>query len=341
LEQHDFSISPLARCNSGETERSLASDCESGESEEMELLNSQELQKKFEKESSMPEDQPINRSVSAGFFSLLHQQAAFQKQIKALKEAFDPFLVDLSSNEDTNSERGSVCPELVQEHHDSEKMVKLRVTDSPEQERVCLQLVQDNSDQESAVSVRLEIDYAEESSIISGDDPDYRCPTLKRKGDAWVRIDGEEFVALTQENLARHDSQKSFQVFGTTMLLKILTILAKKLKVAHLVDSREIIRVIEEFLGVEMHYSKCTSVARSRAPTETSAQPLVIKSSRNVTWGRKNWTAEEFKTDEMKQLQVSTAVLEAWDKTNDMQKSSAKMIAVLLQNQTITIPKLF
>merc|ERR1719204_1839124 len=119
LEQHDFSISPLARCNSGDTERSMASDCESGESEEMELLNSQELQKKFEKESSMEEAQPINRSVSSGFFSLLHQQAAFQKQIKALKEAFDPFLVDLSSNEDTNSERGSVCPELVQEHRDS------------------------------------------------------------------------------------------------------------------------------------------------------------------------------------------------------------------------------
>merc|ERR1719461_2528203 len=105
LERHSLSPSPLSHFPSGD---SLQSDCESGESAEPEPLNPDELLKKFEESGTVEPQEVMPKSVSAGFRSVIHEQAALA-EIKALREAFDPFLVHISSSEGSDSpERESI-----------------------------------------------------------------------------------------------------------------------------------------------------------------------------------------------------------------------------------------
>merc|ERR1719461_1575033 len=105
LERHSLSPSPLSRFPSAD---SLQSDCESGESAEPEPLNPDELLKKFEESGTVEPQEVMPKSVSAGFRSVIHEQAALA-EIKALREAFDPFLVHISSSEGSDSpERESI-----------------------------------------------------------------------------------------------------------------------------------------------------------------------------------------------------------------------------------------
>merc|ERR1712173_496361 len=53
--------------------------------------------------------------------------------------------------------------------------------------------------------------------------------------------------------------------------------------------------------------------AESRAPSHA-----ISLTSRNVQWGAKKFTADHFDTEEMRELQVSEAVLKAWDVTSKM-----------------------
>jgi len=324
LERHSLSPSPLSRFPSAD---SLQSDCESGESAEPEPLNPDELLKKFE-ESGLEPLEVMPKSVSAGFRSVIHEQAALA-EIKALREAFDPFLVHISSSE------GS---------------------DSPERESIHFQL-QDDGDQQSVVSVRVDVDFEADSAVqvqvslendegkmdictcvssqsvkwcycryckkypqLCGTDPDFSPPTPKRKGDAWVRVEGEEVTQLTLANLQMHDDKNNANVFGVftaaakdgNPLLLMISFLLNQGAFPHFSQkvATRIIHLIEAYIGNEEKY--CPSeTTRSRAPSRA----ISLATTRKGQWGEVKFSKKHFE-EGMEELQVSKQVLEAWDASN-------------------------
>lgn len=212
LERYSLSASPLPRCPSGDSVLSLSmSDCESGESVEPELLNSDDLLKKFEQDAST--------AVSAGFRSLIHEQAALA-QIKALQEAFDPFLIHISSSEGSDSpERESVKFEL-RDECDTQSVVSVRVDVDFEIDSIQVSVESGEGIKDICKCIRSDnvswcyCRCCEKFPQLCGTNGAYSPPAPKRKGDASVRCDGEKKTS-TMENLALHNEHnQNASVFG-------------------------------------------------------------------------------------------------------------------------------